>query len=109
MSSEVDLYGAAYRGLAREIYADIRREAFGEDIGQTGWLTSDEHDLFMSWLGHQISAISRAMPLSRASSASSRRQHCWRRSGGCLGWPSWPGSAEVTRRGEAERRACQPL
>jgi ubiquinone/menaquinone biosynthesis C-methylase UbiE len=50
MSSEVDLYGASYRGLASDLYADIRREAFGEDIGQTGWLTADEQDLFLSWL-----------------------------------------------------------
>jgi SAM-dependent methyltransferase len=51
MSSQVDLYGAAYRGLASALYADIRREAFGEDIGQTGWLTAEEQDLFISWLG----------------------------------------------------------
>ena len=23
---------------------------FGEDIGQNGWLTADEHDIFLSWL-----------------------------------------------------------
>ena len=50
MSSQVDLYGAAYRGLANALYADVRREAFGEDIGQTGWLTAEEQDLFISWL-----------------------------------------------------------
>lgn len=46
----VDLYGASYRNFASEIYADIRREAFGQDIGQTGWLTADEQDLFIRWL-----------------------------------------------------------
>ena len=51
MSSQVDLYGAAYRSLTSALYADIRREAFGEDIGQTGWLTAEEQDLFISWLG----------------------------------------------------------
>ena len=25
-------------------------EAFGEDIGQNSWLTSDEHDLFIDWM-----------------------------------------------------------
>ena len=50
MSSDVDLYGAAYRGLASALYADIRREAFGEDIGQTGWLTTQEQDHFIGWL-----------------------------------------------------------
>jgi SAM-dependent methyltransferase len=47
----VDLYGASYRNFATDLYADIRREAFGEDIGQTGWLTAEEQDLFISWLG----------------------------------------------------------
>jgi SAM-dependent methyltransferase len=47
----VDLYGASYRGFAREIYTAIRREAFGQDIGQTGWLTAEEQDLFIEWLG----------------------------------------------------------
>lgn len=46
----VDLYGASYRNFANELYADIRREAFGEDIGQTSWLTAAEQDLFISWL-----------------------------------------------------------
>ena len=46
----VDLYGASYRNFATDLYADIRREAFGEDIGQTGWLTAAEQDLFIEWL-----------------------------------------------------------
>jgi 2-polyprenyl-3-methyl-5-hydroxy-6-metoxy-1,4-benzoquinol methylase len=46
----VDLYGASYRNFATDLYGDIRREAFGEDIGQTGWLTAEEQDLFISWL-----------------------------------------------------------
>ncbi|MGE0005265.1 MAG: class I SAM-dependent methyltransferase [Parvibaculaceae bacterium] len=46
----VDLYGASYRNFAHDLYAGIRREAFGEDIGQTSWLTADEQDLFLSWL-----------------------------------------------------------
>lgn len=47
---EVDHYGASYGGFASRLYADIRREAFGEDIGQNGWLTADEQDRFISWL-----------------------------------------------------------
>ena len=30
---------------------EVRRDAFGEDIGQTGWLTASEQDLFIDWLG----------------------------------------------------------
>ena len=46
----VDHYDASYRHFATELYERIRRKAFGEDIGQTGWLTSDEQDEFISKL-----------------------------------------------------------
>ena len=55
----VDLYGASYRSFASRLYADIRREAFGEDIGQTGWLTAEEQDTFIGWL--DLSASSRLL------------------------------------------------
>jgi hypothetical protein len=29
--------------------AKIRQEAFGEDIGQNSWITTDEYDTFFSW------------------------------------------------------------
>jgi SAM-dependent methyltransferase len=45
-----DLYGASYGNFATQLFAEIRREAFGEDIGQTSWLTADEHDRFIAWL-----------------------------------------------------------
>ena len=43
-------YDAVYGNFEADLYAEIRREAFGEDIGQNSWLTSDEHDRFLSWL-----------------------------------------------------------
>jgi 2-polyprenyl-3-methyl-5-hydroxy-6-metoxy-1,4-benzoquinol methylase len=43
-------YNANYGNFQTEVYAQIRREAFGEDIGQNSWLTSDEQDRFMGWL-----------------------------------------------------------
>jgi SAM-dependent methyltransferase len=49
-SSGVDLYGATYQGFESRVYAEIRKRAFGEDIGQTSWITSEEQDLFISWL-----------------------------------------------------------
>src|SRR5688572_22728299 len=55
----IDLYGASYRGFASRLYADIRRAAFGEDIGQTGWLTAEEQDTFIEWLN--LSASSRLL------------------------------------------------
>jgi SAM-dependent methyltransferase len=59
--SGVDLYGATYRGFASTLYADIRREAFGSDLGQTGWLTAEEQDLFITWL--ELSPSSRLLDL----------------------------------------------
>jgi len=46
----VDHYGETYSNFATNLYATIRKEAFGEDIGQTGWLTADEQDDFISKL-----------------------------------------------------------
>ncbi|HET9440125.1 MAG TPA: class I SAM-dependent methyltransferase [Longimicrobiales bacterium] len=46
----VRLYDAQYGQFASDLYAQIRTDAFGEDIGQNGWLTADEHDLFIQWL-----------------------------------------------------------
>ena len=43
-------YDANYGNFQTELYAEIRREAFGEDIGQNSWLTSDEQDKFLEWL-----------------------------------------------------------
>ena len=47
---QVDHYGATYERFAADVYAAVRAQAFGEDIGQTGWLTADEHDMFLGWL-----------------------------------------------------------
>lgn len=43
-------YNANYGNFQTELYAQIRKEAFGEDIGQNSWLTSDEQDRFLKWL-----------------------------------------------------------
>src|ERR1700760_829611 len=43
-------YDANYVNFQKQLYEEIRREAFGEDIGQNSWLTADEHDRFLSWL-----------------------------------------------------------
>ena len=43
-------YNANYGNFQTDLYAQIRREAFGEDIGQNSWLTSDEQDRFLEWL-----------------------------------------------------------
>ena len=43
-------YSLIYGDFRSELYAEIRREAFGEDIGQNSWHTADEQDRFLSWL-----------------------------------------------------------
>ena len=43
-------YNANYGNFQTDLYSEIRREAFGEDIGQNSWLTSDEQDRFIRWL-----------------------------------------------------------
>jgi 2-polyprenyl-3-methyl-5-hydroxy-6-metoxy-1,4-benzoquinol methylase len=43
-------YNASYGNFQTELYAQIRQEAFGEDIGQNSWLTADEQDRFLKWL-----------------------------------------------------------
>jgi ubiquinone/menaquinone biosynthesis C-methylase UbiE len=43
-------YDANYGHFQMELYEQIRREAFGEDIGQNSWLTANEQDKFLSWL-----------------------------------------------------------
>ena len=43
-------YNTNYGNFDTELYSEIRREAFGEDIGQNSWLTADEQDRFLSWL-----------------------------------------------------------
>ena len=49
MGDEVPLYASAYAGLgARE---QVRRETYGEDLGQSSWMTVDELDRFGEWLG----------------------------------------------------------
>jgi ubiquinone/menaquinone biosynthesis C-methylase UbiE len=43
-------YDANYGNFQTELYEQIRREAFGEDIGQNSWLTADELDRFLTRL-----------------------------------------------------------
>ncbi|MFY9560937.1 MAG: class I SAM-dependent methyltransferase [Terriglobales bacterium] len=43
-------YDANYGNFQTELYAEIRRDAFGEDIGQSSWLTADEQGKFLRWL-----------------------------------------------------------
>src|SRR5688572_1330534 len=50
MSDQVDLYKSTYGNFQERVLAEIRRETYGEDIGQNSWITTDEYDNFYSWL-----------------------------------------------------------
>jgi SAM-dependent methyltransferase len=45
-----EFYSQQYGSFADEVYAAVRRESGGEDIGQNSWHTAEEHDRFRSWL-----------------------------------------------------------
>jgi SAM-dependent methyltransferase len=42
MPSKVDLYDNAYANYDAEVYRQIRVETYGEDLGQTSWVTAEE-------------------------------------------------------------------
>src|SRR5262245_57625050 len=50
MSNQVDLYNSTYGNFQEQVLTEIRRETYGEDIGQNSWITTDEYDTFYSWL-----------------------------------------------------------
>jgi cyclopropane fatty-acyl-phospholipid synthase-like methyltransferase len=50
MTTQVDLYNSTYGNFQKKVLEEIRRETYGEDIGQNSWITTDEYDTFYSWL-----------------------------------------------------------
>jgi ubiquinone/menaquinone biosynthesis C-methylase UbiE len=42
VSAKVDLYNNAYANYAADVYRQIRLETYGEDFGQTSWVTTEE-------------------------------------------------------------------
>jgi 2-polyprenyl-3-methyl-5-hydroxy-6-metoxy-1,4-benzoquinol methylase len=49
-SPAIGHYDLNYGNFHSDVYAQIRHEAFGEDIGQNSWLTAAEQDRFIAWL-----------------------------------------------------------
>ena len=45
-----DLYDTSYDHYAAEAQQEVRRETYGEDIGQTGWMTTEELCRFLQLL-----------------------------------------------------------
>jgi SAM-dependent methyltransferase len=42
MPAPVDLYDSAYGNYAADVYRQVRLATYGEDLGQTSWVTSEE-------------------------------------------------------------------
>jgi SAM-dependent methyltransferase len=42
MSQKVDLYDSAYGNYVSDTYRQVRIETYGEDLGQTSWVTTEE-------------------------------------------------------------------
>jgi SAM-dependent methyltransferase len=51
MAERVDLFDSTYSHFTEDVLDIVRKETFGVDIGQNSWLTVDEYDRFLSWLG----------------------------------------------------------
>ena len=50
MSKKVDMFYNTYGHFSEQVLAEIRKDTYGEDIGQNSWITTDEYDTFYSWL-----------------------------------------------------------
>ncbi|HEV8003677.1 MAG TPA: methyltransferase domain-containing protein [Planctomycetaceae bacterium] len=50
-SSSVDLYGTAYGNFATRAVEEVRQATYGEDFGQSSWVTAEEYRRFLRMLG----------------------------------------------------------
>jgi SAM-dependent methyltransferase len=51
MTKRIDLFDSTYTHFSQQVLEAVRKETFGQDIGQNSWLTLEEYDRFLSWLG----------------------------------------------------------
>lgn len=50
MATKADLYDSAYGNYERDVYRQIRLETYGEDLGQTSWVRTEESQAIPQWL-----------------------------------------------------------
>lgn len=50
MAQSVDLYVTAYGNFTTEVLAQVRRDTYGEDFGQSSWVTGPEYRRFLRLL-----------------------------------------------------------
>src|SRR5215467_13999963 len=65
MAEKVDLYNSAYGNYGAEVYRQIRVETYGEDLGQTSWVTREESHEIPRMLG--ITAASEVLEVGSGS------------------------------------------
>lgn len=46
----IDLYDSHYGHLESEVQRQVRKETYGDDLGQTSWITLEEYQRFLGWL-----------------------------------------------------------
>ena len=51
MPKRIDLFNNTYSHFNEQVLNIIRKETFGVDIGQNSWLTVDEYERLLPWLG----------------------------------------------------------
>lgn len=51
MKRKTELYSFTYKDYSEKVYRDIRKDTFGEDIGQNSWLTASEMWAIIKKLG----------------------------------------------------------
>ncbi|MGC2768060.1 MAG: class I SAM-dependent methyltransferase [Candidatus Acidiferrum sp.] len=51
MAGTVNLYDNAYSYYGEDVYRDVRVDTYGEDLGQTGWTTTEESNQIPRTLG----------------------------------------------------------
>jgi SAM-dependent methyltransferase len=51
VTQRVDLFDSTYAHFTDRVLDAVRKETFGEDIGQNSWVTVDEYERFITWLG----------------------------------------------------------
>jgi ubiquinone/menaquinone biosynthesis C-methylase UbiE len=50
MPEQIDLYNTTYSNFSSAVMEQIRRETYGDDIGQNSWLTADEFRQFFAMI-----------------------------------------------------------
>ena len=58
MTKPIEFYNGAYGNFEAGVLSEIRRETYGEDLGQSSWITADEYIKFCEWLNiHDESTV----------------------------------------------------